>query len=304
MANEILYAGVADLRTTEVLSQEYLLLLQDRKALPMHPALLYAGDLKGSGSDTKKIPHIGMLGYDDLSDLADGASVTPTAHTDASTTITVTRRSKAYSASDLARFTDAHGIIDPQMFAADAAQSAQTKLVQIIAALMGGFSNTVGSTGVNLSVANAMDAGTQLLISNVAGPYLGIIHGRQFGDLRSALATATGSIEHTAAGQSTVEVPVPMGAVRLLGIDWFVSNHIPTANSGADRAGGVFGRGAIAWADMGVDADSMDQISIGGKVLFERDRDGKAGLTDYVTHVYLGASEGIDAAGVSVITDA
>jgi len=39
-------------------------------------------------------------------------------------------------------------------------------------------------------------------------------------------------------------------------------------------------------------------------VLFEQDRTAKSGLTAYVSSAFLGASEGIDACGVSIITDA
>jgi hypothetical protein len=47
-----------------------------------------------------------------------------------------------------------------------------------------------------------------------------------------------------------------------------------------------------------------NQIVIAGKVLFERVRTGKSGLTAYVSHRYLGVVEGIDGFGVSIITDA
>ena len=90
------------------------------------------------------------------------------------------------------------------------------------------------------------------------------------------------------------------------GADVFTSTYVPTANSSADRAGGVFGRGAIVWADGTIvnDDPTGQSMVIGGKILFERARTAKSGLTAYVSHRYLGAAEGVDLCGVSIITDA
>ena len=92
----------------------------------------------------------------------------------------------------------------------------------------------------------------------------------------------------------------------LAGVDVFTSTRIPTANAGADRGGGMFGRGAVGFAtgDITTDDPSGQSLVLGGKVLFERSRTAKSGLTAYVSHVYLGVSEMIDLAGVSIITDA
>ena len=83
------------------------------------------------------------------------------------------------------------------------------------------------------------------------------------------------------------------------------TTRVPTANAGADRAGGMFGGGAIIWADGTIPGEAdPNQLMIGDKILFERVREGRAGLTAYVTRKFLGFSEGIDAAGASLITDA
>ena len=66
----------------------------------------------------------------------------------------------------------------------------------------------------------------------------------------------------------------------------------------------MFAKGAILWADGSVGSDgSPDQMVIGGKVLFERDRTARSGLTAYVSHRYLGVAEGIDGFGVTIATD-
>ncbi len=51
------------------------------------------------------------------------------------------------------------------------------------------------------------------------------------------------------------------------------------------------------------DAD-FTQVVLGNEVLFEKDRNAPAGLTEYVSHMHFGVVEVLDAAGVSIITDA
>lgn len=305
----ILYAGIADLRTVEALSNNFLSLATDRNALPLHPALVYDGDYAKRGTKARKVPHIGWGGYDRPQVVADGALVPRTTLTTGSTTVAVARRSKSYAASDLARFTDPEGgILNAASFANEAAAAHMLALTDLIASLMGGFSNTAGSTGTDLSLANVLAALTLLEVGSKsaipAGATMGVLHTVQAGDLRTAIATASaGALQWQAPAEQLV---IKGNGYRgtYLGVDWFASDYVRTANSGADRAGAIFVRGAVVWADMSQQAEGADQFSIAGKVLFERDREGRSATTDYVSHSYFGASEGLDNHGVSIITDA
>jgi len=308
VANEILYAGLTDQRTVEILDGQVLQLLADRSALPNHPALYYAGDLAGSGSTTIKVPFVGLDGYDLPAPRADGAAAVNTALVDSSYTISVNTKTKAYEPSDIARFSDSLGVLNAERFAQDAVASHMLQITDQIAGLVGNFSNTVGASGSDLSIANVL-AGLTLLevgcqASLAEGEVMAVLHTVQMGDLRTALATV-------AAGALQWSVPPEQLVVRgngyrgrYLGVDWFSSSYVDLVNVGADRAGGMFVRGAIGWADMSQVADSADQIVLGGKILFERDRTAKSGLTAYVSHSINGSSEMLDAAGVSIITDA
>ena len=306
MANEIVYSGIGDLTVASVMSSEALLLLADRNALMNHPALLYAGDSKGSSSVAMKIPHLGLMGYDILASTGDGSAVANTALTDGSTTVTPARYSKSYEQSDLARFTVQGGILDPSMFAQDAVVSSGATLVDIIANLVDDFATVVGTSGVDATFQNWLDCKRALDVQNVQGPLLAIIHPTQWHDILQDLALNTGgAAQFMPATQEMINSRGNGFKGQLAGVDVFTTTRVPTANAAADRAGGMFGRGAIVWGDTGLDADDPNnQISIGGKILFERDRTAKSGLTAYVTHRYLGATEGIDLAGVSIITDA
>ena len=308
MANEMLTSGLGDVRVTEVLDGEFLMLLADRSALAQHPALYYAGDLAGSGSLAKKVPHVGLFGYDIAATATEGSAVSNTPFTDGSTTVTVAPRALSREMSDASAFSDSLGIMNPQTMARDAVAAHALQLTDLLAGLVGGFSNTVGSSGTDLSIANVL-AGLTLLEVGFQGAIpegaaMGVLHTVQAGDLRTALATATGGALQWSVPPEQLIIRGPGYRGRYLGVDWFASGYVDTANAGADRAGGIFVRGAIAWADMAVQQRQADQLVIGGKVLFELDRTAKAGLTAFVSRSFNGASEALDAAGVSIITDA
>lgn len=306
----ILYANLADARTAAALSANFLLLAADRQALPNHPALIYDGDYARLGTRTRQVPHYGWGGYSRPQVVADGATVPRSTLTTGQTTVTVARRSQAWAPSDLAKLTDpaTGGIMNPAAFAAEASAAHNLALTDLIASLVGGFSVTAGSTGADLTIANflaaltSLEAGYQSAIG--PGAAMAVLHTQQLADLRTALGTS-------ASGAMQYQVPAEQLAIRgsgyrgnYFGVDLFASGYVRLANSGADRAGGIFVRGAIIWADASQVAEGPDQLVVGNKVLFERQRDARAGITDYVSHSYFGASEGIDAFGVSIITDA
>lgn len=306
MADEIVFTGIGDLTTAEALTNAYILLAAERNALQNHPALMYVGDIGvGARSNTLKIPHVGLMGYNLLSSTGDGAAVANTALTDGSSTVAVARYSKAYEASDLARMT-AGGLVNIDMMAMDAVLSGALTLSSLVANLVDNFSTVVGTTTVDATAANFLDAITANEIAHTPGPLLAVLHPVQWGDIRKDLALSTGgAIQFMAATQELVAYRGTGFVGSLAGVDVITSTFVPTANAGADRAGGMFGRGALLWADGTIPTEGdPNQVVIAGKVLFERVRAGKSGLTAYVSHRYLGVVEGIDGFGVSIITDA
>jgi hypothetical protein len=309
MANEILYAGLADQRLTETLSGDYLMLITDRNALPKHPALYYGGDLYGTGSTTKKFPHIGLWAYDLPVATADGAAVGNTAWSDSSSTVAVAGYSKSYERSDVAKFTDSTGLLNASNFAGDASQSSAMRLTNLVANVTDDFTQTVGSSGSDLSLANFLSAINLLEVNTQAaigeGEAMFIGHTVQLGDLRTAMSTVGGAIQWYMPSQQLLPIRGGGYRGRYMGVDLFASPQVPTANAGADRAGGMFIRGAVIYCDMSVDTENdANTLVIGGKVLFEKDRTSKSRLTAYVSSSYFGVSKGIDLLGVSVITDA
>jgi hypothetical protein len=308
MADEITFSSLlANQAESEILSGLYLMALADRNALPAHPALFRVPGVAGRGSITQKIPQIGLMGYDLLASTGDGSAVANTALTDYSNTLAVARYSKSYESTDLARLVDAYGVLRPEVMAMDAVVSVASTLLSLHANLVDNFATTVGASGVDATLENVLDAITSLEINKVKGPFLGILHPVQWGDVRKdAALNAGGAIQWNAGSQQMLDAMKGLGYQgNFLGVDFFTSTHVPTANAGADRAGGIFGHGAIAYVLDSIEADpDLPQVSIGGEVLFEKSRTAKSGLTAYVSHAYMGASEQIDLCGVSVITDA
>jgi hypothetical protein len=310
MADEILYAGLADQTTTEVLSAKVLFLLADRNAMPNHPALAagYQGEIQGRGSRVLKVPHVGIMGYNLLATASEGSGTANTPYTDSSSTLTLAMKEKIYEPSDMARLIDATGMLNAQTFAVDAVVSKAATMLSMLANLVGGFGTSVGSSGVNATARNHVDAITALNVAGAGGPYLAVYHPTQFGDMTADSALVSGG-----AAQYSPEIQMLMQGLagigykgEYFGVPVFTTLHVPTTNGGADRAGGMFGTGGIIWADGQVPVDPDPNIIVleNGKLIFERVRDGRASLTGYKSQFPIAMSRGLDGAGVAVITDA
>jgi hypothetical protein len=307
---------LTDQRLAEVMTQDYLLLAADRNALPNHPALVYLGDFAGSGagassSSVKKVPILGLQGFDLPTQIAEGASIIPGQITDHQFSISVARFGKGYQPSDEVRWSDSLGVYNVATLAADALKSHNLNLTNALAALVGGFGTSQSTTGVDLTVAVFLAAiGDLERVSSgtyAEGDVMAVLHTQQVTDLRSNFATTTsGALQWAQVAQ---DIQVIKGAGyrgRIFGVDVFASAYVPSANAGADRAGGLFARGGIAWADATPSAPVMDSAVI-GKVLYEKDRDAPAGLTSYLSASWIGTTRGYDTSphqmGVSIISD-
>lgn len=298
------FAHLTHTTTAEAIGGEMLMLLAARGggALLTHPALVYGGAVNATGSNVVTTPHLGLDGYNIFATFSDGTSIDATDPTFSSTQVTVAKYGLRYSPTDLARLTDATGIINPQRFAQSMFVSATETLVSLIAALGGGFASTVGSSGVDMTVADFLAAIRQLENNNVQGPYLCLLHPQQFSDLLADLSlTSGGAIQYNAAAPDLLSRTGSSYKGTLAGVDIFTSTRVPA--SGGNRQGMMIGRGAIIWIDGTALLDDPSTQAMYGKVLFERDRNPATGVTEWVAQTYFGVAEGIDLAGVGIITD-
>jgi hypothetical protein len=301
MANEIIASGIADLIAGEVMATEFLMLLADREdGILLHPALMHATG-SSNQSNVVRVAHLGLGGYDLLSATTPGSEVANTALTDGSTDVTIAPRAKTYGLDDTARFIS-DGKLDPVMFAQDAVISINQTLISLIANVTDDFTSFAGTSGVNATWADILDAKTTLGIAKNSGAMLGLVHPRQWGDLETDALTLGVLPAASMGGVITQGMGLFKGT--WMGIDMFVSSAVPTANGGADRAGAVFCRGGVAWADAQFAPENDANIVDLGRGRFERVRKGQTLLTNYVTSWQAGVAKAIDGAGVSIITDA
>jgi N4-gp56 family major capsid protein len=164
-----------------------------------------------------------------------------------------------------------------------------------ITALFASFSSSVGTTTVDLSLANLLTAIYTLEVANAPKPYVGVLHPIQINDMRVALESNANAPFRSMGIQSGTNELGPAGngfAGEWFGLPLYFSTNVPTANAGADRAGGVFSvnyaLGMVEkWASKIV---PMYWPPIRGWVL--------TATANY------GVFEIEDAAGVAVITDA
>lgn len=316
MAGEILYAGLGNLTTVEVLSGKILLLLADRNGLPGHPAIRagYQGDVAKRGSTTLSVPHVGIYGYDLQATGAEGVASANTPLSDGNSTINVVIKDKVYEAGDVARIIDATGVVNSDTFAVDAVVTASATRLSMLANLTDGFTATVTNSGVAMTLRNFLDAKATLTLAAVQGPYLADLYPTQWSNVVADLALAGGgAINYHPGNAELMDKMTGLGFQgQLFGVDVWTAKAVPTANAGADSAGGMFGAGAIIWADgtMVADPGDSNQVVLGGEaggvamsLLYERIRNGRAGLTAWRQAQLIGMSIGINAAGVSIIND-
>lgn len=161
-------------------------------------------------------------------------------------------------------------------------------------ALMDDFSNTTGSSGVDAVATDILDAVTSLRGRDVTGQLVAVLHTVQVGDIQRDVATTGASL--FANPNTQVNGMVASGlngfAGTLFDIPIFQTQLIPTANAGADRAGGIFTAN-----------EALGLYEIWGPRT-ELERDASNVATEVVTTARYGVVEIDDARGQSLITDA
>jgi len=201
------------------------------------PALLDFHDLSGEASKAVKIPKANKF---TAAAVAEGTELANTALTSASVTGTASEIGIMATITDVLEVSDipaAHGARLRQL-----GRAMGDKMDVDICALFSGFTGlTVGSTGVNIALTNLLDVIYNLEVSNSAGlgSIVGVLHPRQTADLRTELESDTAVIY---SGKSDSSISKAMNGYfgSWFGIDIFQSTNVPTANAGADRAGGFF----------------------------------------------------------------
>lgn len=108
------------------------------------------------------------------------------------------------------------------------------------------FSNVTGTSGADLTVAQFLSAISALEQRDALGDIVSVLHPVQVGDLRSGVqvtANAHWQANPNFSPTQLMDTHAHGLAGNLFGVEIYQTSAIPTANLGADRAGGMFVKG-------------------------------------------------------------
>ena len=237
-----------------------------------------------------------------------GAGITDSAYTTSEFSLTPALYARQYSITDLVPV--AGSVIDVERVAANLVAGVGLTMTDLLCALFGSLRNSVGTSGVDLSVSDFYDAMYQLNSSNVSGPtFAAVLHPTQINDLLSSLRAEAGAVQFIDATAEMLASKGPGYKGRWLNVDIFQSDSVGTANAGADRAGAMFGQGAFAYtmADPRVIQGHIpsDNILMANELmLLELSRDASNFKSALIGQIYPAVVEAEDARGVKIVTDA
>ena len=237
-----------------------------------------------------KMPTVTAASVTETSDIEAAARTTTEAN------ITVAEVGEATQLTLLAQET-AKVANDVLTWAAAQAQAIAQKVTGDLCALFPalGGSSAVGSTGVNITIANFITAMYTLDNANAPGQKVSVLHPIQVSDLYTAIVAATGTVYHNLPelireGRLPQGTPAAGFAGELFGVPIYSTTEVDTANSSADRAGAMFTKEAMGIAQLRPITVHLDGST--------------ARFLKITSHAAYGVAEVVDAYGVSLVTDA
>ena len=306
MANEVYFSGLSgNARVAAILNQFVVTKLTDTASLVNHPSITQLRSMNGSGSTVVQVPVVSW-GANAMASVAENSTVSNTALTTTNANVTIARQALRRQISDLAQLTSAGIALDVTLenIAADMVLAYNKRVTTMIAALSSGFSSSVGSTTVDLTVANFYAAIFQLQLNSADGMFTAILHPQQINDLISSLRSETGPGQYLATSQDQVQAKGPGFRGNLFGVDIFASANVPTANAGVDYLGMMIAPGAIGVATATA-APILGGATIASQspILVELERDASSGSTIIVGSAFVGVAELDDLRGVGILSD-
>jgi hypothetical protein len=290
-----------DLLNTEVIVD---ITLDAARAATFMPRIVWQKDITGSGSYVANFPRYAALA---AAALTDGTDMSATAlSTDQAGQITAAEVGVLVTLTDKAS-KGAAGRIDVNAVGRQCGLAVADKLETDLTATFGSFSTSVGSTGVDLSLVDIDDAIYNLKLVNAPignpteqanpvgafGQFQAVLHSRQMADLRTALRAANFAFV------SPLQMNLLEGAGKTmnglageyLGVMFWESTTVATANTGADRCGAMFVPAALGL------------VTYGGPSI-ELQRDASLRATEVNCVQIYGAGIACNPYGVKIVTDA
>jgi hypothetical protein len=300
------YADLGNLRLAAMVENEVRAVLADMASIRNTGALLFAGDVAGIGSKSMRLRFADWGAERPFATATDGADVTATAITPSTVDVTVGRSALRYDITDLASMTGLGLDIDPFSIAQKMAMSAEARINQIITATFASATNSVGTSGVDMSVDDFYDAMFQLESESNNGEFYCILHPQQLSDLRDSLRSeSNNALAFSPATEDMLSIKGQGFAGRFGGVDIFKSAYVTEATG--NKIGAMMSRGGVAYAvgtPRPLAGAGVEIRPAGTPVVVAFQRDESAGLTEVMGHLYCGASIAEDKRIVKIVTDA
>jgi hypothetical protein len=300
------YADLGNLRLAAMVENEVRAVLADMASIRNTGALLFAGDVAGIGSKSMRLRFADWGAERPFATATDGADVTATAITPSTVDVTVGRSALRYDITDLASMTGLGLDIDPFSIAQKMAMSAEARINQIITATFASATNSVGTSGVDMSVDDFYDAMFQLESESNNGEFYCILHPQQLSDLRDSLRSeSNNALAFSPATEDMLAIKGQGFAGRFGGVDIFKSAYVTEATG--NKIGAMMSRGGVAYAvgtPRPLAGAGVEIRPAGTPVVVAFQRDESAGLTEVMGHLYCGASIAEDKRIVKIVTDA
>ena len=303
--------GAVQFRQAFVLFRQTVLLrLQERMSVRGDGALVYLGDLAGSGSDTIRTRYYNGIGYGAaFASVAETATPGRSSITAEVEDVTVGRFYLGYSQTYMDMILKGAGeksLIELSDLMADAWEATWMAL---LATTISAAAVDYGASGVNMTFDDYLDVIAYFrTLDGFEGPLRSLLHGQQFVDFGDSIR-AEPAFQQPEPSEEMQRLNGPGFQFELLGCRNFQSNRI--TSSGGNRHGGFFGPGAMAWAIAGTqemakhieDPDKAQVIPELGMVV-ERSSSGNGALGSLDANAFLGMDINDDSQLRGMVTDA
>lgn len=237
MANETTATTLDDLVAAEVISdviKDYLI------DAPVIAPLCQYRSLAGRGSNVISFP---LWAKDTGADVTEGTAMSNTSHDTTQVSVTV---AQVGILREVTRFVSEASAIGPAALFDAVVEDGKALVIEMLeddlAALFASFSGgTAGSTGVDMSVANWVEAISKLRTAKVRGSYVAVLDDQAAYDLMASVAASQGTIFGSAVVDASILNANSDGYLgSLFNVPAWVTNLTDTANAGADVVSGMW----------------------------------------------------------------
>lgn len=241
-----LYNSGNGIRLAYMIQNEVNTLLADPTNIAMYPGIVNTGSIDGMGSDTLTSRFVDMGFGDVFAPTNDDAEVSASTINVSNIDITAARYALRYDLSSLAQMTGFGSDLDPLSISQMMFQSATATMSQLIATEFQNITtNSVGTSGVDLSVDDILDAIFKLE-DDSNSQFACILHSVQFADFRQSLRSeSNNAFGFNEASYEMMKAKAPGYAGSWGGVEFFKSNRV--TETGGNKIGAMLGANAIGY---------------------------------------------------------